>query len=40
LLATLESEYGDDLPWIQVEKHFAELEKLKREMAAETEGGR
>jgi signal transduction histidine kinase len=30
LLAELEAEYGDQLPWIQVEKHFAELEKLKR----------
>ena len=39
LLAQLEADHGDDLPWIQVEKHFAKLEKLKREMAAETEGG-
>jgi len=29
LLAEMEAEYGDQLPWIQVEKHFAELEKLK-----------
>ena len=32
LLAELKAEYGDALPWIQVENHFAELEKLKREM--------
>ena len=31
LLAELKAEYGDELPWIQVENHFAELEKLKRE---------
>jgi hypothetical protein len=33
LLAQMKAEYGDALPWIQVENHFAELEKLKREMA-------
>ena len=32
LLAGLKAEYGDQLPWIQVENHFAELEKLKREI--------
>jgi hypothetical protein len=32
LLAELKAEYGDELPWIQVENHFAALEKLKREM--------
>ena len=36
LLAELQAEYGDELPWIQVEKHFAELEKVKREMAEDT----
>jgi len=36
LLAQLKAEHGEALPWIQVEKHFAELERLKREMA----GGR
>jgi signal transduction histidine kinase len=39
LLAALKAEYGDQLPWIQVENHFAELEKLKREIA-ENSGGR
>jgi len=32
LLDQMKAEHGDQLPWIQVEKHFAELEKLKREM--------
>ena len=33
LLAQLKAgAWGRRLPWIQVEKHFAELEKLKREM--------
>ena len=32
LLSELKAEYGDQLPWIQVENHFAELEKLKREL--------
>jgi len=32
LLAELKAEYGDQLPWIQVENHFAALEELKREM--------
>ncbi len=32
LLAQLKAEYGNQLPWIQVENHFAELERLKREM--------
>ena len=31
LLAELKEQYGDELPWIQVENHFAALEKLKRE---------
>jgi len=35
LLAKLEAEYGDALPWVQVENHFAALEALKREMAQE-----
>ena len=39
LLAELKAEYGDQLPWIQVENHFAALEKLNREMA-EDSGGR
>jgi hypothetical protein len=39
LLAGLKAEYGDQLPWIAVENHFAKLEKLKRELA-EGSGGR
>jgi len=38
LLAELKAEYGDELTWIQVEKHFAELEKLKRELADSGDG--
>jgi hypothetical protein len=38
LLAELKAEYGDQLPWIQVENHFAELEKLKRELAGPADG--
>ena len=38
LLANLKAEHGDQLPWIQVEKHFAELERLKREMSENAEG--
>src|SRR5450755_1621386 len=30
LLAELKAEYGDELPWIQVENHFAALELLRR----------
>jgi len=33
LLERLESTYGEALPWVQVENHFAALEELKREMA-------
>jgi hypothetical protein len=33
LLANLKAEYGEELPWVQVENHFAQLEKLKREIA-------
>ena len=41
LLEKLETEYGDALPWIQVERHFEALEKLQRELAQEkaAEGG-
>jgi ABC-type bacteriocin/lantibiotic exporter with double-glycine peptidase domain len=35
LLAELQAQYGDLLPWIQVEKHFAALEQLQRELAEE-----
>jgi len=30
LLAELKAEYGDQLPWVQVENHFAALAELKR----------
>jgi len=30
LLAELKAEYGDQLPWIQVENHFAALELLRK----------
>jgi len=33
LLAELQAKYGDDLPWLQVERQMAEIEKLKVEMA-------
>ena len=39
LLAELKAEYGDELPWIQMENHFAELEELKREVAKDADGG-
>ena len=35
LLTDLEGTYGDDLPWIQVEKHFEALAKLEEELAEE-----
>jgi hypothetical protein len=38
LLATLEAAYGDALPWVRVENHFAALEALKREIAEERPG--
>ncbi len=34
-LAKLEATYGGVLPWVQVEHHFAALEKLNRELAEE-----
>ncbi len=33
LLAQLKDEYGNRLPWVQMENHFAALEELKRELA-------
>lgn len=33
LLAELKAEHGEQLPWVQVENHFAALEELKREIA-------
>jgi len=35
ILAELESTYGDELPWIKVENHFAALEQLKRNLEEE-----
>jgi len=35
LLADLDALHGELLPWRQVEKHLAELEQLKRELADE-----
>ena len=31
LLVELEKTYGDELPWVKIENHFAELEKLKKD---------
>ncbi len=39
LLSELKAEHGDRLPWIEVENHFAELERLKREIAESAERG-
>jgi hypothetical protein len=33
LLANLRKEYGEELPWVQVENHFAALAELRREIA-------
>jgi hypothetical protein len=35
LLTELEDTYGDQLPWVQMERHFAALDELKRELAEE-----
>jgi len=35
LLAEQKKLYGDQLPWVQVEKHFAALDRLKRDLARE-----
>lgn len=34
-LAELESTYGDELPWLEVEKHLAALEQLKSNLEEE-----
>ena len=39
LLAELEKTHGEELPWVQVERHFAALEELKREKAKDADGG-
>ena len=39
LLADLENRYGDQLPWLQVERHLAALGKLEAELAAEGSAG-
>ena len=35
LLAEHQKVYGDQLPWVQVEKHLAALDRLKRELEQE-----
>jgi hypothetical protein len=35
LLADLESQHGENVPWLEVERHLAELEKLNAELAME-----
>ena len=35
LLEKMEAAYGDRLPWVQVENHFAALDQLKRDLADE-----
>lgn len=40
LLAQLKDEYGDQLPWVQMENHFAALEELKRELAEDRDAGK
>jgi ABC-type bacteriocin/lantibiotic exporter with double-glycine peptidase domain len=35
ILTELENTYGEDLPWIQVEKHLAALEQLKSNLEEE-----
>jgi len=37
VVAEMEEAYGDALPWVKVERHFAELEKLREELAQERE---
>ncbi len=38
LLASLKREYGDDLPWLEVERHLAALEKLVSDLEVEKRG--
>jgi len=38
VLEEMEAAYGDQLPWIQVENHFAALERLKQELEEEKRG--
>ncbi len=35
LLTEMEKTHGDQLPWIKMENHFAQLEQLKRDLAQE-----
>ena len=35
LLKELEARYGEDLPWLQVERHLAAVEKLQEELREE-----
>ncbi len=38
-LAELEREYGEDLPWLQMERHMAALKELQRELEEERRQG-
>jgi hypothetical protein len=38
-LAEQEKVYGDQLPWVQVEKHFAALDRLQRDLEREKMAG-
>lgn len=37
LLTDMKKAYGDQLPWVQMENHFAKLERLKQELFRERE---
>ena len=39
LLQNLETRYGRDAPWLQVERHLEALAKLERELAEERAAG-
>jgi hypothetical protein len=38
LLDRLEKKYGDDLPWLEVERHMAALERVVSELERESSG--
>lgn len=38
LLARLEKEHGDDLPWLEVERHLAALDRLVADLEQEKSG--
>jgi hypothetical protein len=37
ILAELKREYGENLPWLKMERHFADLAELQRELKEERE---